>query len=50
MSVGVVNKQTGDRIPTAGMPAIDTRTDVSVQKQRLLGPLYGNVQRTCTER
>jgi hypothetical protein len=23
MSVGVVNKQTGDRIPTAGMPAID---------------------------
>lgn len=24
MSVGVVNKQTGDRIPTAGMPAIDS--------------------------
>ena len=24
MSVGVVNKQTGERIPTAGMPAIDS--------------------------
>lgn len=24
MSVGAVNKQTGDRIPTAGMPAIDS--------------------------
>jgi hypothetical protein len=23
MSVGIVDKQTGDRIPTAGMPAID---------------------------
>lgn len=24
MSVGAVNKQTGDRIPTAGMPAVDS--------------------------
>lgn len=28
MSVGVVNKQTGDRIPTAGMPAIDNALDL----------------------
>ena len=28
MSVGVVNKQTGDRIPTAGMPAIDNTLSV----------------------
>lgn len=29
MSVGVVNKQTGDRIPTAGMPAIDNALDLT---------------------
>jgi len=29
MSVGVVNKQTGDRIPTAGMPAIDDALDLT---------------------
>lgn len=29
MSVGVVNKQTGDRIPTAGMPAIDNALSLS---------------------
>lgn len=28
MSVGAVNKQTGDRIPTAGMPAIDNALDL----------------------
>lgn len=29
MSVGAVNKQTGDRIPTAGMPAIDDELSLS---------------------
>ena len=29
MSVGAVNKQTGDRIPTAGMPAIDDALDLT---------------------
>ena len=29
MSVGVVNKQTGERIPTAGMPAIDNALDLT---------------------
>lgn len=29
MSVGAVNKQTGDRIPTAGMPAIDNALDLT---------------------
>lgn len=29
MSVGAVNKQTGDRIPTAGMPAIDNALSLS---------------------
>lgn len=29
MSVGIVDKQTGDRIPTAGMPAIDDALDLT---------------------
>lgn len=29
MSVGAVNKQTGERIPTAGMPAIDDALDLT---------------------
>lgn len=29
MSVGAVNKTTGDRIPTAGMPAIDDALDLT---------------------
>lgn len=29
MSVGAVNKQTGERIPTAGMPAIDNALDLT---------------------
>lgn len=44
MSVGAVNKQTGDRIPTAGMPAID-----SVLSGSSTNPVQNRVVKTALD-